>query len=471
MGLTVLGFAIRVAGFNQSIIADELSTYWIIKGHSLGDVLSSVRSDDEITPPLYFVLAWLSTKLGSNPDLVRLPSLVAGTATIPLVYMLGARTVGRSAGLIGATIFTLSPFMIYYSTEARAYAVMLVLLTASTLALLTAVEGGRARWWVVYAVCSCGALLSHYTAAFPLAAQFAWALWAHRDALRPLLLSNVGVLIGFAPWIPGFIADNNSPTTEILARLSPFTLDYARTAVENWAIGFPYVDVSSLPGTFAVILLISGLAIALLAGTVRAADAVRASRPGLGGLWRRIPPGAVLIVLLALAAPIGEAVYSAVGGDVFGARNLNASWPGLALGVGALLTAAGPLAGFIATALVLSGYALGAAKMLEADFARYDYHAAAETIQERWQPGDVVVDIPGSTPVPLTGLDVYLPQDHLEFRLGIPSTTDHPFTIADAVPPAAEVITEAMRVARGTFDLSRPPRAPGLHPFGGGHRQ
>ena len=171
--LTLLGFAIRLANFDQSLLGDELSTYWIINGHSLGDVLSSVRSNDEITPPLYFILGWLSLKIGSDPEWVRLPSLLAGTATIPLVYMLGARTVGRAAGLLAAAVFALSPFMIYYSDEARSYALMIALLTASTLALLIALESGRARWWAVYAACSCGALLSHYTCVFPLAAQFA----------------------------------------------------------------------------------------------------------------------------------------------------------------------------------------------------------------------------------------------------------------------------------------------------------
>jgi len=120
--LTLVGFLIRLANFDQSLLGDELSTYWIIHGHSLGDVLSSVHSNDEITPPLYFILGWLSLKIGSDPEWVRLPSLLAGTATIPLIYVLGARTVGRAAGLVACAVFAFSPFMIYYSDEARSYA-------------------------------------------------------------------------------------------------------------------------------------------------------------------------------------------------------------------------------------------------------------------------------------------------------------------------------------------------------------
>ena len=76
----------------------------------------------EITPPLSFLLTWLTTRLGESPELVRLPALVAGIAAIPLVYLLGVLTVGRRAALLGATLTALSPFMIFYSAEARATA-------------------------------------------------------------------------------------------------------------------------------------------------------------------------------------------------------------------------------------------------------------------------------------------------------------------------------------------------------------
>ena len=51
----------------------------------------AVASDAEISPPLYFMLAWASTKLGSAPELIRLPSLIAGVASIPLIYLVPER--------------------------------------------------------------------------------------------------------------------------------------------------------------------------------------------------------------------------------------------------------------------------------------------------------------------------------------------------------------------------------------------
>src|SRR4029079_13021536 len=140
-------------------------------------VLSAVRSTDEITPPLFFVFAWASSKLGSNPEWLRLPSLLAGTASIPLLYLVGKRLLGRADAVGAAALVALSPFMIYYSTEARAYSLMIFFLIVSTLALLRALAGRGTGWWIVYALASAAAMYSHYTASFPLLAQALWALW------------------------------------------------------------------------------------------------------------------------------------------------------------------------------------------------------------------------------------------------------------------------------------------------------
>jgi hypothetical protein len=452
-GLTLLGLAIRVANFDQSLFGDELSSYWIVHGRSLGDVLSIVRSDDEITPPLYFVLGWLTLKLGGAPEWVRLPSLVAGTATIPLVYLLGARTVGRPAGLVAAAVMALSPFMIYYSDEARAYALMLAFVTASTLALLAALRTGRTRWWVFYALCSCAALYTHYTALFPLFGQALWVLWKHRQALRAFALANIGVLVGFAPWIPGFIADNNSPTTKVLSSLQPFEFRPVRMALEQWSVGYPYVPVSDVAGDVAWAMIAAGVLVALAAGGARLWRILRTATGPLARSLRRIPEGAALVAILALATPVGEALFSAIGTNLLGARNLNASWPGLSVAIGGIVTAAGVPLSLACAALVIGGYAIGAVKTLDSDFSRPDYAGVARAIEQRWKPGDVVVDggsIVGPyhlTPVSQTGLEVYLPETNHEIGLGVPAS-DGP-TFGHRPPPLQTQLDDAYRRARG----------------------
>src|SRR4051794_13188281 len=135
----------------QSLWGDEIYTYEIATRGSLADVLSGVRSNIEISPPLFPALAWLGQKLGDADTWIRLPSLLAGTAMVPLTYLLGARTVGRTAGLVGAALVALSPFALHFSTEARPYAVEGMLVLVATLALLEALRSGGLAWWAVFA--------------------------------------------------------------------------------------------------------------------------------------------------------------------------------------------------------------------------------------------------------------------------------------------------------------------------------
>ena len=201
--LTAVGAALRLLVAGQSLFADELSTYWIISTNGLGEVIDTVHTTAEITPPFSFVLSWLATRIDLTPEMLRLPALVGGIGTIPLVYLTGIRTVGRGAALLAAALVTLSPFMIYYSAEARGYGLMMFLLLGSTLSMLLAVDRGGRRWWIVYALLTCATVYTHYTAVFVIATQFVWVLWAHPTARRPAIAAAAGAAVGFLPWVSG----------------------------------------------------------------------------------------------------------------------------------------------------------------------------------------------------------------------------------------------------------------------------
>ena len=88
VALTVVGAALRLEVLGQSLFGDELSTYWIVTTHDLPGTLGFVGDTIEITPPLYFVLAWVAAQIDASPELLRAPSLIAGIAAIPLVYVM-----------------------------------------------------------------------------------------------------------------------------------------------------------------------------------------------------------------------------------------------------------------------------------------------------------------------------------------------------------------------------------------------
>jgi hypothetical protein len=186
-GIALLAAALRFATLDaQSFWFDEATTVHLLR-MDLGDMLSAIP-DSESTPPLYYVLAWFWTKLfGTGEVGVRSLSALAGTATIPVVYAVGVRMVTPRVGLIAAGLAAANPLLVWYSQEARAYA-LLVLLSALTLMVLPrALERPTAGRLISWAVLAALALATHYFAVFIVVPEAIWLLYAHRRRALPVI--------------------------------------------------------------------------------------------------------------------------------------------------------------------------------------------------------------------------------------------------------------------------------------------
>lgn len=459
--LMLVGATLRLIVAGQSLFADELSTYWVVIEHGFGGMLSTINGDAEITPPLYFIASWLTTRLGVTPELLRAPSLVAGIATIPLIYLVGCRTVGRTAALLAATLTTLSPFAIYYSAEARGYALMIAFVVGSTLAMLLAVDRGERRWWVVYAVCICAAMYSQYTAIFALGAQFLWLLWAHPPARRDVLLATGVAVIGFLPWTTGLLNDINSPTTDVLNYLSQTDARLVRIELAHWVIGYPqllpHTGLRAVPGVPALVALVAGVAVALIGVAVRAFRT-----PGPITATFRIDRRWVLVGALLISAPAGELLYGAVGTNLFSVRDIGVSWPALALALGGIVAAAGQPLRAVSAGLLVICFALAASRMLEPRVQRPDYAGAAAFVDRTARPGDAIVDATSISPAPLTGFDAAyhgrLPVFHAS-KPAVPGA--NPFSAAGRPQPALMASRAAAAAPHGRIFVitGEPPEA------------
>jgi hypothetical protein len=421
--ITLLGLALRIPSMNDTLLWDELSTHYVVLDRSFGDMLDMVRGEQEVSPPLYFIFAWLFAQLGDPSLTMRLPSLIAGLATIPLTYLLGAWTVGRKAGLFGALLIAVSPFMVFYSAEARPYGMVTCLTLLSTLALIAAVRGNRTRWWIAFALFSAASMYTHYTALFVLVAQFVWAFIYFKGLRIRALLAAAGSAVLFLPWLPEYFADSDSPGASVIEILQPFTAAAVRLDLSQWALVHPFVPRPELPGRAMQLLLVAGLAIAV-GGLLRELWLKR-DEPFF---WR---PNrwVVLVVTLALASPVIAAIVSYVDVSVFLPRNLATSWPGLAVSMGALVMASRVrLLRIASVSLIVFYYGFISVSMLDDAYQRPDYKSAAAFVAGRFQPGDRIVENASPQPAPITPLDVPLDElresqpDIAEVdRLGIPA--------------------------------------------------
>jgi mannosyltransferase len=161
----------------------DAQSFWNDEGNSARlserpvDLIVEGTASD-IHPPGYYLLlhAW-RVLFGHSEFALRSLSAVAGVALVLFTYLLGRRLFGEATGLMAAFLGAISPFAVYYSQEARMYALLAALAAAATYLLVRALEGykrqdagGKAR------PASCILLLASYvlTAAAGLYTQYAF---------------------------------------------------------------------------------------------------------------------------------------------------------------------------------------------------------------------------------------------------------------------------------------------------------
>lgn len=101
---------------------------------------------------------------------LRVPSLLAGLASIAMGALLLRRLGYARAGLLLAALMAVHPWHVRYSSEARGYAMLIFFLLAGIYFLIAALEDGRWRWWLLFALCEFLALYTWKAALHPIAA-------------------------------------------------------------------------------------------------------------------------------------------------------------------------------------------------------------------------------------------------------------------------------------------------------------
>jgi mannosyltransferase len=176
-GLTLLAAALRFATIGaQSYHHDEIVTASRVLRAGFWDAMDTVGYS-ESAPPLYYALAWLWTQVTGTGEVgLRSVSAVAGIATVPVAFLLGAELRGRRAGLIAAALVAVNPMLLWYSQEARAYALFVLLTAISLLYFVRVLDRGQRRDSLAWGIASALAFGTHYFAAFPIAAEAIWLL-------------------------------------------------------------------------------------------------------------------------------------------------------------------------------------------------------------------------------------------------------------------------------------------------------
>src|SRR5262245_42330875 len=187
---------------------------WLDEGITTCKMRFSLRELFQFTvvdnvPPLYYlVLHALQFWLDSD-FLLRLPSALIGVATIPVLYWTGALLFSRRMALLASLFLSMSTFHVWFSQEARSYALYCFLYALSLLFLVRwRLSVGSRLDGCLYVAASSLMLYSHSTALIYVGTNavifFCLSGWQGWRQLREWLLTHAMVVVLFLPWLSSF---------------------------------------------------------------------------------------------------------------------------------------------------------------------------------------------------------------------------------------------------------------------------
>ena len=201
---------------SQSFWNDEGNSARLAE-RSIDLIIEGARGD--IHPPGYYLaLHYWWAIFGESEPALRGFSALSGVALVVFTFWVARRLFADViVGQLAAVLVAINPFLVYYGQEARMYSVLALLAMASTWALLVwwrqGAQSVRARPWplALYALFAVAGLYTHYAFAFVMLAQgLTVGFWAlnSRTSPNPLhrlsswVVAYLALVVLYLPWLP-----------------------------------------------------------------------------------------------------------------------------------------------------------------------------------------------------------------------------------------------------------------------------
>lgn len=198
-----LGLLLRLVNINQSFWLDEAITATIARYLTLSQIWNEYLPLDN-SPPLFVLLInTLFSVFPQNEFFARLPSIIAGLGTIFFTYLIGKHLKGEKFGRLSALFLSTSALHVYYSQEARMYAIGAFLAAVLVWFFLKYSEKQKIIFLSGYVVSGFLILMTHYVATLMLIFIFALSL-IMKKVTRAWFFAQIVIASSFLPFLPTF---------------------------------------------------------------------------------------------------------------------------------------------------------------------------------------------------------------------------------------------------------------------------
>lgn len=194
------------------LVSAMLAVFWTVTGraHGLAELKAQFDPDlyRDVWRPVYYVSG-------------RLFVVAMALVSIYLVYRLGKRLFGRNAGILAAFMIALSPMHIVFSRVIRTDMPGMMLITASSLFLVTYLDGNKKKWFYAAALTAGLAVACKYTNGLAVLPVMAAACCAPKDRVKLLIAAAAWAFLGFFLAAPFVILDFKKALIDILVETEP----------------------------------------------------------------------------------------------------------------------------------------------------------------------------------------------------------------------------------------------------------
>ena len=159
-----------------------------------------------VHPPLYYLLLRPFAALSQSEFSLRLLSAWVGVISVPLTYALGRRLLGERAAIAAAIVLSANMFHIWYSQEARMYALLFLVSLGMGFSFHKVVKSSKPKHWVELGLWSAIGYVTHY---FSLLIGLSQAVFILLDfkkrysLLRPWALTQAVASMPLGLWLYG----------------------------------------------------------------------------------------------------------------------------------------------------------------------------------------------------------------------------------------------------------------------------
>lgn len=198
--ILILGLCLRLIAINQSLWLDEAISANAAKQLSFWQYVTSYPIGD-FHPPGYFAILWVWSHIfGFSEIALRMPSVIFGSLTIFVTYLLGKGLFNKKIGLLASLFLAIGPLHIYYSQEARMYSFAAFAATLASFCLLKFLKG-ETFFYFFYPLSVGLVLYSDYLAYTIILSHLTYVFWQERHQFKNFSLSLINGLVLIIPWL------------------------------------------------------------------------------------------------------------------------------------------------------------------------------------------------------------------------------------------------------------------------------